>query len=372
MCGDVGECKPFISSRLVIARKRRALSKVALAKASAVNTKRLYTLESARAQPTENEVESIAFALKFPVSFFYRPDIETPSVGTASFRSMKSMTAGERDVALATGAIAFELSEWIDAAFELPAPDIPDLRDFPPREAATALRAYWKVGDRPIGNMVHLLEAKGARVYSLAEQCRRLDAFSLWHHDTPFVFLNTIKTAEHNRMDAAHELGHLILHRHGVPRGRDLEKDAQAFAGAFLMPEGSVRAIANRPISPTMQQLIKLKKHWCVSVSALAYRLHELGMLSDWYYRTICIQLSEYGRQREPEGIQRENSAVLMKVFAEMRKSGISKSEIARRLDIFPSDLDAMIFGLSLVNAGEGDRTPSPDADEIRRGFRAV
>ena len=64
--------------------------------------------------------QSIAFALKFPVSFFYRPDIETPSVGTASFRSMKSMTAGERDVARATGAIAFELSEWIDAAFELP------------------------------------------------------------------------------------------------------------------------------------------------------------------------------------------------------------------------------------------------------------
>ena len=61
------------------------------------------------------------------------------------------------------------------------APDIPDLRDFHPREAATALRAYWKIRERPIGNMVHLLEAKGARVYSLAEQCRRLDAFSLWY-----------------------------------------------------------------------------------------------------------------------------------------------------------------------------------------------
>ena len=79
-----------------------------------------------------------------------------------------------------------------------------------------------------------------------------------------------------------------------------------------------------------------------------------------------------HGRLREPEGVQRENSTVLMKVFAETRKSGISKSEIARRLDIFPFDLDAMIFGLSFVNAGEGNRSPNTAADEIRRGFRSV
>jgi len=52
-------------------------------------------------------------------------------------------------------------------------------------------------------------------VCSLAEQCREVDAFSLWRHGSPFVFLNTQKTPEHSRFDVAHELGHLVLHRHG-------------------------------------------------------------------------------------------------------------------------------------------------------------
>lgn len=76
------------------------------------------------------------------------------------------------------------------------------------------VRAHWRIGELPIGNLIHLLESKGVRVYSLAEQGKSLDAFSLWHQNIPFVFLKTNKTAEHSRMDAAHELGHLVLHRH--------------------------------------------------------------------------------------------------------------------------------------------------------------
>lgn len=80
------------------------------------------------------------------------------------------------------------------------------------------IRNHWGIGERPIGNMVHLLEAKGVRVFSLTERSRRIDAYSLWLEGIPFVFLNTMKTAEHGRTDAAHELGHLLMHRHGAPR----------------------------------------------------------------------------------------------------------------------------------------------------------
>ena len=362
----------FSSTRLEAARRRRGLTKITLADLSAINTKRLYTLESGRAQPTEGEVESLAFTLKFPISFFYRPDLEIPATGTASFRSMKSMSASERDAALAAGAIAFELSAWIEELFELPATHMPDLRDFHPQQAAIAIRSFWKIGERPIGNMIRLLEANGVKVFSLAEQCRRLDAFSLWHREKPFVFLNTLKTAEHSRMDAAHELGHLLLHRHGVPRGRDMEKDAQAFAGAFLMPEDSVRGIVHRPASPSINQLIELKKHWGVSVAALAYRLHELGILTDWYYRTICIQLSEYGRGKEPDGMTRDESPLLEKVFTEMWKSGISKTDVARRLDIYPADLDTMLFGLGKELPTTVSPSSDSDAREIRSRFKVV
>ena len=127
-----------------------------------------------------------------------------------------------------------KLSEWIESRFDLPDSSFPDLRDYEPETAADALRAHWGIGQRPIGNMIHFLESVGVRVFSLAED-RRVDAFSLWHKGKPFIFLNTVKTAEHARMDAAHELGHIVLHRHGVPWGRNVEREAQRFGGSFLI-----------------------------------------------------------------------------------------------------------------------------------------
>ena len=85
-----------------------------------------------------------------------------------------------------------------------------------------------------------------------------VDAFSMWRQETPFVFLNTQKSAERTRFDAAHELGHLVLHRHGSPQGQDAEREANAFASAFLMPRASV--LANAPRMATLDHLIPAEK----------------------------------------------------------------------------------------------------------------
>ncbi|WP_261371327.1 ImmA/IrrE family metallo-endopeptidase [Yersinia frederiksenii] len=61
--------------------------------------------------------------------------------------------------------------------------------------------------------MVHLIEPKGVKVFSLAENCVEVDAFSFWTNRKPFVLLNTIKTSERSRFDATHQLGHLVLHQ---------------------------------------------------------------------------------------------------------------------------------------------------------------
>ncbi|MEU8739183.1 ImmA/IrrE family metallo-endopeptidase [Streptomyces halstedii] len=39
-----------------------------------------------------------------------------------------------------------------------------------------------------------------------------VDAFAVWREGVPFVFLNTQKSAERGRFDAAHEFGHLVMH----------------------------------------------------------------------------------------------------------------------------------------------------------------
>ncbi|MCY4598363.1 MAG: XRE family transcriptional regulator [Acidobacteria bacterium] len=337
-------------SRLALARKRRRLTKVALARLVNLSPRSLSSYESGVTCPPREILEALADALRFPVSFFSRPDVEELPADGASFRALKSMTAGQRDAALAAGALAVELNRWITDQFTLPSADLPDLRDCEPEDAARVLRVEWGIGVLPIGNMVHLLESKGIRVFSLAERAKQVDAYSLWHAETPFVFLNTMKTPEHGRMDAAHELGHLVLHRHGGTRnrGRDVEKDAQRFGAAFLMPEDSIRTLVRRPILPTMPQLIQLKRNWKVSVAALARRLHVLGLLSDWSYRGVNVELSRYGRSREPGGVtDRETSQVLDRVFSHLKQRGILKSSVAQDLGLHVADLELLIFGLS-------------------------
>ncbi len=122
---------------------------------------------------------------------------------------------------------------------------------------------------RPEGKMEsgHLLESRGVRVFSLAENCAEVDAYSVWRGPRPFVFLNVGKSGERRRFDAAHELAHLVLHRHAAPNGTEAEKDAHAFASAFLMPSASMKAIGR--VVPNLGFIIEQKKRWIVSASAM-------------------------------------------------------------------------------------------------------
>lgn len=81
--------------------------------------------------------------------------------------------------------------------------------------------------------------------------------------------------------------------RHGYIAGRQTEIDANTFASAFLMPESSVRSYA--PRRPLLQDLVQAKRAWGVSVAALAYRMHRLGILSGWQYQSFCIQIQTHG-----------------------------------------------------------------------------
>jgi Zn-dependent peptidase ImmA (M78 family) len=214
----------------------------------------------------------------------------------------------------------------------------------------------WGIGERSIKNVVHLLELHGVRVFSLAEECREVDAFSLWDGGKPYVFLNNRKSVERSRFDAAHELGHLVLHQHGEPNGRTAEDQANAFASAFLMPKTSV--IARAPQSPSLRSIMEGKEIWGVSAMAYTYRLHKVKMLSDWYYHQLSRQMSAMGFRSEEKNsrLAPETSQALKKVFDELRSSGITKTDIARQLEVFPEELDKLVFGLVMTGVrGEGD-----------------
>lgn len=347
----------FNPTRLTLARKRRGHTKGILAKDIDVDLRAIYAYETGEYPPAPDTFVKIQSALGFPEDFFYGDDLEEPSPDSASFRALTKMSAAQRDMALGAGAIAFHVNGWLEGKFELPKSDLPDLSHEPtPEIAADSLRRYWSIGEMPVRNMVHLLEAKGVRVFSLAIDAREVDAFSTWRDSTPFIFLNTYKSSEHSRYDAAHELGHLVLHRHSSPHGREADVQANAFAGAFLMPRASVLAHARR--FPSLATLIQLKRTWITSVAALNYRLHEVGLLTDWQYRSLCIEIAKNGyRTREPNEAPHETSQILEKVLAALYQEGLSRSKIARLLSLPPSELEQLMFGLVMTGIEGGKQT---------------
>jgi Zn-dependent peptidase ImmA (M78 family) len=279
------------------------------------------------------------------------------------------MTAGERDQALGAGTLALLIDSWIEERFSRPVPDVPDPETDDPESAAEVVRAEWQLGTRPIKNMVHLLELHGIRVFSLDEEGRKVDAFSFWRDQRPYVMLNTQKSAEHSRFDAAHELGHLVLHRTGE-RGRDAEREANQFASAFLMPRSAM--LAAGLAHPTLPTLVARKKEWKVSVVALIYRLHAVGILSDWQYRSLYIEASKKGyRSKEPQPLKRESSQVLTKVLDHLRGQGTTRRDVARALHLEVGDFDRLVFGLVML-AQDGGASTSHPKPRARRHLHVV
>ncbi len=338
----------FYASRLTVARQRVGLTKKELALRVGVDARAISGFEAGEYVPTDENLIRISQTLEFPRDFFEGDEIELLDTHAVSFRSLSRMTARQRNAAVSAGSIAFLLSDWVDKEFELPPPDLPDFGGATPEAAALSLRQDWALGERPIKNMIHLLEAKGIRVFSLAENCVEVDAYSVWRGVRPFVFLNMGKSGERRRFDAAHELGHLVLHSHASPNGLEAEKEAHAFASAFLMPTASMKAIGR--IVPTLDYVIRLKKIWGVSAAAMAVRLHELALLTYYHYNRLFVELSRKGfRTNEPMGIKPEASQIWQKVFAALRREGRGPNQLANELSLPVNELVKLVFGLVTV-----------------------
>jgi transcriptional regulator with XRE-family HTH domain len=95
----------FNPKRLSLARKRRRLSSKALAELIGMSPVTVTRLEKAINEPESETVDLLAKKLGFPREFFFGGDVDDVGQEAASFRSLTSMTARERDAALASGSL---------------------------------------------------------------------------------------------------------------------------------------------------------------------------------------------------------------------------------------------------------------------------
>lgn len=352
----------FNPTRLKLARIRKKMTFKALAEAIGMSAKMvsMHEKEDCLHEPHEQTIIAFAKALNYPESFFFGEDIEELDPTIISFRSLKKMKASQEYAAIGAGQLALIINSYFESNFNLPKVALPDLRNFQPETAAEAIRDYWGLGTKSIRNVVHLLEMKGVRVYSLAENTIDVDAFSFWKDNTPFILLNTQKSGERSRFDAAHELGHLLLHRHGSPQGNDLEREADQFASAFLMPKSSI--LASKPAFPSLDSIIQLKKNWLVSTMALIVRMKNVGAITEWQYRNLMVEASRKGlKTYEINGIKREKSLVIEKVLSTLAAQNITLPIIGKRLNLPLDEISNLLFKFGVISGG----TPNIGKDKV-------
>lgn len=293
--------QPFNPNRLIDARKARGLTQEALGDLIEKSKSFVCKLEIGSNQPSAETMIRISNILQLPVGWFSLRTLQNEKQ-VYQFRS--SATAGKTLKETAKTRlnwlkeISFSLEEWIDypEVNLIASPtrqEALDLSDDQIEKVANELRLFWKLGDRPVKNLIATIESNGIIVAKEYIGNVGMDGVSTWI-DRPFIWIAEDKSNFfRSRFDIAHELGHIILHknliaddclitdeRHTMERYKKIERQAHLFASHFLAPR---RALSLSFRSITLDNLLLEKKRWGMSVAALIMQYHNLGIISDDY-----------------------------------------------------------------------------------------
>ncbi len=286
----------FIPERLVEARAaRRIPSQKALAALISVSPGSVSKWESGTHSPDSEALRVLAEKLQVRREYFLRPVFESDR--PLFYRTLSSTLARDLQYQKSQMRWLQEVSSVVGHYVEFPKVDIPDvlsggsyrqLRDDDVERIALDLRRHWGLGEGPCTNMVALLERVGCIVGSIEMGTSKLDGLCSWSvpEGRPHILLSTDKMSFPRRqMDAAHELGHAVLHSKVTEAElkRDLKEiEAQAFrfASAFLMPSTTYPYEVR---NPSIASLLGLKERWRVAVKAQIVRLSQLDLIPDDY-----------------------------------------------------------------------------------------
>ena len=300
-------------------------------------------------RPKPQTLLEISRALGFPVAYFATGGETLNNLETECtfFRSLRKSRQIDREAAMAHAALIAELVSVIERHARLPPltiPDCPvdgDAQEEEIDSIAAHVRKSWQLDDEPIDDIVRELERHGAVVARLQLAEEGIDAFSWPGIERPIVILGLDKDDRaRSRFDAAHELGHVVMHRnHPKPADRTLERQAHRFASVFLLPSHRL-AQEWQPGRLQWRHLMALKRRWQMSLAALLYRARQDRLLTPTSYESAVKYVSRAGwRKHEPVDLgPPERPRLLRKAMGALEDSGTSLEDLVGEAHI-PLDL---------------------------------
>ncbi len=315
--------------------------------------------ENGTSRPSAGTLARIALILQFPTEFFASTGERPLELDTATtfFRSLRSTSQRERDQAIAHAALVYHVVERLSRKVILPDVALPGEMDLAPDASADAIedvasnvRNAWGLGEKPIPHLVRLIETNGIVVTRFLLDGQRIDAFSRRFPVRPVIVLGNNKfDAARSRFDAAHELGHLVMHPDPEPGSRVQERQAHLFAAALLMPRSRIEDELPRQ-KIDWRKLLELKRTWGVSLGALLFRAKDLGTLSQTSYESAIKMMARRGwRSNEPGDLGLpERPTLLHRATELLHGAGMDDGAISGLLQISPARLSELL-------AAEGD-----------------
>lgn len=289
----------FQPERLTQMREARGLSKINLGRLVERSPSTITKWENGSHSPDAEGLASLGKTLNCPVSWFTKVAYEREN-NPVFFRTL---SATAKDLCKSSEVymgwlqeISASLQEYLDYPnVNIPYLDVDDYRsidDEAIERVASDCRKRWGLGIAPIQDLLLVMENAGVVCSRFEQGSVMMDGYSQWNEkeNRPYVVLASDKNNYfRSRFDAAHELGHLVLHRY-VKRldsinFKPIEEQAHKFAACFMLPEEAFSA--ELPSFPSLENFVSLKSRWGMSAQSMILRARDLELISSIEYQRL-------------------------------------------------------------------------------------
>ncbi|MGY3131572.1 Zn-dependent peptidase ImmA (M78 family)/transcriptional regulator with XRE-family HTH domain [Bradyrhizobium sp. USDA 4503] len=299
----------FNRHMMALARESRGITQSELSALMDISQGTVSKIEAGVNEATPAFVEALSRTLQYESAFFFEPG---RPYGMPPFHYRKRKKLGKRPLERMIGEMNIRrihvsiLLRSFERKSNLFIPEIDrdeylsgSRKQFSVEDAARHVRELWMLPDGPIDNVIGLIEERGGVVLPCNFESDLIDAVSQRIDGLPVLFfVNMNAPADRIRLTLCHELGHMILHTSSLLDDEIMEDEADRFAGAFLLPAKEIRPQLQKF---DLRQIANLKRHWKVSMAAIAMRADSLKLISPYQKKMFFIQMGQLGyRKAEP------------------------------------------------------------------------
>ncbi|HEC2201074.1 TPA: ImmA/IrrE family metallo-endopeptidase, partial [Staphylococcus delphini] len=340
----------FNGKRLKEARLYNKISITELAKQLNISKQMISKYENGITDPSAEKSLQLNGILGFPREFFYSEEnFNFESKGTF-FRSRLTATKKSKIPAEYLLKYSIVVRDFLDQYVEFPelidyGELVTDNNDIDIENITMQIRNNMELNDRPIEDMLEVVELMGIVAVKFGYDEDKVDAFSattLLNGKKYFsIVTGNPRSFYRQQFSLAHELGHWILHNDYIPEElskeeyKEMEKEANEFASAFLLPKESFSNDL-RNITINIDNLLTLKSKWNVSIAAMIERGHQLGIINI-HEKSRLYRYMSYHNLRNPEPLDKETPcseplALSQSIELLIDEKVMEGSEIKRRI----------------------------------------